>query len=166
MILLFPALGWIRSKFPALIPLADGDRFRGKTFEFFRKAIQEHKETITEGQPRDFIDAYLEEVKKTQDPSSSFYENSKDGGTWSWNPLILRGQVLNSIEFNFTDLNFIITLLDLFVAGSETTSTTLMWSFFLLAQHPQSQEKVAQEIKARVGSREVLLEDRPQYSII
>ena len=77
---LFPALGWIRSKFPSLIPLADGDRFRGKTFEFFRKAIQEHKETITEGQPRDFIDAYLEEVRKTQDSSSSFYANSKDGG--------------------------------------------------------------------------------------
>ena len=49
-------------------------------FEFFRKAIQEHKDTMTEGQPRDFIDTYLDEVKKTQDPSSSFYPNSKDGG--------------------------------------------------------------------------------------
>ena len=59
-------------------------------------------------------------------------------------------------------MNFCVTLLDLFVAGSETTSTTLMWSYFLLAQHLEAQEKVAQEIKARVGSREVLLEDRPQ----
>ena len=57
------------------------------------------------------------------------------------------------------------TLLDLFIAGSETTSTTLMWAFFLLAQHPESQEKIAKEVKGRVGSREVLLEDRPQYSI-
>ena len=61
-----------------------------------------------------------------------------------------------------SDLNFMVTLLDFFIAGSETTSTTLMWSVFLFALHPESQEKAAKEIKDRVGSREVLLEDRPQ----
>ena len=80
MLQLFPAFAWLRTKFPFLVPVGDGDRFRNKVFEFFRTAIAEHKDTITEGQPRDFIDTYLEEVKKTQDPSSSFYPNPKDGG--------------------------------------------------------------------------------------
>ena len=166
MLLLFPALAWLRSKFPALVPLADGDLFRNKVFQFFRETIREHKETITEGQPRDFIDTYLEEVSKTKDPASSFYPNANDG-TQNRRAIHLLcncdGKDMNLLSMNYlADMNFMATLLDLFAAGSETTSTTLMWSYFLLALHPEAQEKVANEIKARAGSREVLLEDRPQ----
>ena len=80
MLFLIPFLGWLRSRFPFLVPIPGGDRFRNQVFDFFRKTIAEHEETLTGGEPRDFIDAYLEEVKKTTDPTSSFYQNPKDGG--------------------------------------------------------------------------------------
>lgn len=58
--------------------------------------------------------------------------------------------------------NLTITLLDLFVAGAETTSTTLSWEFLLLALHPKEQEKLHEEIKQVVGlSRLPSLNDRP-----
>lgn len=54
-------------------------------------------------------------------------------------------------------------MLDLFVAGAETTSTTLTWAFLILALNPEKQDKVFKEIKAVVGlSRHVSLTDRPQ----
>jgi len=44
------------------------------------------------------------------------------------------------------------SLLDLFLAGAETTSTTLTWVFLILAVHPEVQEKLYAEIKAVVGN--------------
>ncbi|CAG7825838.1 unnamed protein product, partial [Allacma fusca] len=52
------------------------------------------------------------------------------------------------------------TLMDLFVGGTETVSTTLVWAFFLLGQHPEAQEKLANEIRKVVGNREVTLSDK------
>jgi len=47
--------------------------------KLFEETIHEHQRTISEGHPRDFIDVYLQEVKKTDDPSSSFHKSA--GGT-------------------------------------------------------------------------------------
>ena len=55
----------------------------------------------------------------------------------------------------------LIALLDLFQAGLETTSTTLTWTFLLLALHPEVQEKLYEEIVEVVGtSRLPGLEDK------
>ncbi len=43
--------------------------------------------------------------------------------------------------------NLVATMLDLFIAGSETTSTTLTWSVLYMARHPDIQHRV------QVGSR-------------
>jgi cytochrome P450 family 2 subfamily E polypeptide 1 len=63
--------------------------------------------------------------------------------------------------FLFAVENLTYTMLDLFVAGAETTSTTLTWEFLLLALHPKEQEKLHNEIKSVVGtSRLPSLADR------
>jgi hypothetical protein len=41
--------------------------------EMLQPIIDEHFDSHIPGQPRDFIDAYIDEMKATKDPSSSFY---------------------------------------------------------------------------------------------
>ena len=57
-------------------------------------------------------------------------------------------------------------MLDLFIAGTETTSTSLLWLILLLASHPEIQEKVQQEIDAHVPRDEMpSMEHRTKYTI-
>ena len=37
--------------------------------------------------------------------------------------------------------------MDLFMAGGETSSTTLLWAFLFLVKHPEVQEKCRDEIR-------------------
>ena len=37
-------------------------------------------------------------------------------------------------------------MIDLFLAGMETTSTSLRWTFLFLLHHPEVQEKIHQEL--------------------
>jgi len=49
---------------------------------------------------------------------------------------------------------------DLFVAGGETTITTLQWSVLFLALYPEWQEKVREEIRTVYGKERL-----PRYNI-
>ncbi|KAJ8357964.1 hypothetical protein AAFF_G00047900 [Aldrovandia affinis] len=52
-------------------------------------------------------------------------------------------------------------MLDLFVAGTETTSTTLLWAFIYMMKYPEIQEKVQAEIDRVIGqSRQPTMADR------
>jgi cytochrome P450 family 2 subfamily J len=53
---------------------------------------------------------------------------------------------------SFTDIQLLTSVTDLFMAGSETTSTTLRWTILFLASHPETQEKLYQEIKDEIGT--------------
>ncbi|CAG7836818.1 unnamed protein product [Allacma fusca] len=133
---LFPIVYHMRKTFPSLFTITGGV-FQKETYKLIGETIKSHQETVQEDSPRDFLDVYLNEVKKTKDPQSSFH--GEDG-----------------------ILSLRVTMLDLFVAGAETTSTTLSWAFLILALHPEIQEKVHEEIKKVVGlSRHVSLTDRP-----
>ena len=74
---------------------------------YLRRAIQLHKETFEENNVRDFIDAYIKRVHQTSDITSSFH-----------------------ISEGYDHL--VDTLLDLFVAGSETSSSTLSHGILFL----------------------------------
>ncbi|XP_069839971.1 cytochrome P450 2W1-like [Dendropsophus ebraccatus] len=52
----------------------------------------------------------------------------------------------------FHDDNMLATVLDLVMAGTETTSTTLHWGILLLAKYPEVQKKVQKEINLVLGS--------------
>ena len=54
------------------------------------------------------------------------------------------------------------TLMDVFLAGSETTSTTLTWAVLYMARYPEVQAKVQEELDMVVGSgRLPSLQDKP-----
>lgn len=70
----------------------------------------------------------LLEIQNTDDPSSSFY--GKTG----------HDALLNVI-------------IDLFLAGQETTSSSLVWMFFYLIHHPEVQSYLHKELDEVISSR-------------
>merc|ERR550525_2117806 len=90
------------------------------------ESIKQHQDTLDVNDPRDFTDKMLIEINNTTDKSSSFY-----------------GEV--GID------NLRNTLFDLFLAGSETTSTTLTWAALYLVRYPEVQSRVQEELDQVVG---------------
>ncbi len=50
----------------------------------------------------------------------------------------------------------------LFLAGHETTALTLSWSWFLLAQNPEAEARLVEEVQSVLGSRPVTADDYPR----
>ena len=48
-----------------------------------------------------------------------------------------------------------IEVLQLLVAGNETSSNTLSWAFYLLARHPEHIEAIREEVETTFGDREI-----------
>ncbi|XP_028666622.1 cytochrome P450 2J6-like [Erpetoichthys calabaricus] len=104
-----------------------------KVVEFLRTEIEEHKKHLDPAAPRDFIDCYLEEIEKRKE----------------------------DVKAEFHEENLSYCLLDLFVAGTETTSTTLRWALLYMMKYPDVQEKVQKEIDAILGrDQPPLMQDR------
>ena len=81
--------------------------------EYFKKVIKEHQDSLDENNPRDFIDVYLLEIAKES----------------------------KSSDFNVEDLGTI--MMDFFLAGTETSSTTLKWIVLYLTIHQDVQQRLA-----------------------
>ncbi|XP_065113138.1 cytochrome P450 2N13 [Paramisgurnus dabryanus] len=91
--------------------------------DFIREAVDKHKADLNPSEPRDYIDSFLiEAMGKPHD--------STDG---------------------FDEQNLVMCVLDLFLAGTETTSTTLCWGLIYLITNPDVQEKVHEEIDRVIG---------------
>ncbi|XP_055078389.1 cytochrome P450 2F2-like [Periophthalmus magnuspinnatus] len=95
--------------------------------------ITEHKKTRVPGQPRDFVDCYLDELeKRSNDPDSTFSED-----------------LLSMYS------------LDLHFAGTDTTSNTLLTGFLYLMTNPDIQERCQAEIdRVLEGKDKACFEDR------
>ncbi|XP_044126067.1 cytochrome P450 2J6-like [Bufo gargarizans] len=128
---LYNAFGFIRH-----LPLPHQKILRNvKTiFEYLRKDLEEHKRTRVPEQPRDYIDCYLDEMDKEQrDDNKSTFEEE----------------------------NLFLCVVDLFVAGTETTSASLDWCLLYMMLCPDIQEKCREEIDKIRGKRDhVDYEDR------
>ncbi|XP_062919618.1 cytochrome P450 2G1-like isoform X2 [Mobula hypostoma] len=67
----------------------------------------------------------------------------------------------DDLNSEFFQENLLLTTLNLFLAGTETTSTTLSWALQILAKYPEVQEKIHNEIDDVIGShRRPAIEDR------
>uniref|UniRef100_A0A7N8XCQ6 Cytochrome P450 2G1-like n=1 Tax=Mastacembelus armatus TaxID=205130 RepID=A0A7N8XCQ6_9TELE len=101
--------------------------------EFIKKKIQEHKETLHPSSPKDYIDCFLIQMDQEKN-----------------NP---------TTEFNYD--NLVCTLLNLFLAGTETTSSTIRYALNVLIKYPNIQEKMHHEIDVVIGkNRCPNMEDR------
>ncbi|XP_056379796.1 cytochrome P450 2D17-like isoform X3 [Hyla sarda] len=94
-----------------------------EVLELVKEIVSEHQKTWNPNNIRDFIDAYLVEMEKVKDDSSS----------------------------NINERNLLVTTFDLFSAGTETTSTTLRWALLYMILYPDVQSKVQKEIDEVIG---------------
>ncbi|XP_068449178.1 cytochrome P450 2J6-like [Clinocottus analis] len=101
--------------------------------DFISQEVESHKKDLDHSDPRDYIDAFLIEM-----------ENHKES------------------DLGFTEINLAMCSVDLFMAGSETTSTTLLWALVYLIKNPDTQDKVLAEIDGVIGrTRQPSMADRP-----
>ncbi|EEB10337.1 cytochrome P-450, putative [Pediculus humanus corporis] len=106
-----------------------------KLEEFLKKTIHEHKKNLN-NESTDLIDMFLNEMKN--------------------------GQTNCGKNSSFSDKQLIILLLDLFMAGSETTSNNLSMAMLYMIMYPNIQDKVHENIDSVVtGNRLPNLQDRP-----
>ncbi|XP_047450143.1 cytochrome P450 2F3-like [Mugil cephalus] len=91
--------------------------------DFIKKKIQEHRETLDPSSPRDYIDCFLIRMKQEED--------------------------IPTTEFHYE--NLVSTVLNLFLAGTESTSSTIRYALSVLIKYPSIQEKMQQEIDTVIG---------------
>ncbi|KAK6320593.1 hypothetical protein J4Q44_G00097000 [Coregonus suidteri] len=109
-VLQLPATFWGRmyNQFPTLLHYLPGRHKSafinlGTIKQFIREEVEEHKEDENPSNPRDYIDCYLEEIEKNQDGAAGF-----------------------------TEENLLYCVVDLFGAGTETTSNSLRWAMLYM----------------------------------
>ncbi|XP_078573744.1 cytochrome P450 2U1-like [Branchiostoma floridae x Branchiostoma japonicum] len=90
---------------------------------YIREEIDSHRKTFDYNDIRDLIDSYVRETKSRE----------------------------NDDETTFTEEYTQWVIFDLFIAGAETTSTTLYWAFLYIILNPDIQEKVQEEIHTVLG---------------
>ncbi|MEQ2219205.1 hypothetical protein XENOCAPTIV_014050, partial [Xenoophorus captivus] len=119
-----------------------------KLLDFAEIRIKEHRENLDPSSPRDYIDSFLIEMGESLQDFISYvslcktcFKENKDSG--------------------FELSNLCVCTLDLFAAGTETTTTTLHSGLLYIIYYPEIQVRVQAEIDAVIGpSRQPSVSDR------
>ncbi|KAL7396622.1 hypothetical protein ABVT39_008772 [Epinephelus coioides] len=130
--------GLLYESFPGVMKHMPGPHNRifsyyNTILDFINEEVKSHQEDLDHSDPRDYIDAFLIEMEKHKET-----------------------------DLGFTETNLAMCSLDLFLAGTETTSTTLLWALIYLIKNPEIQDKVQAEIDRVIGqTRQPSMADRP-----
>ncbi|XP_016191581.2 cytochrome P450 71A1-like [Arachis ipaensis] len=101
------------------------------------------------------LDAFLEEViEEHKRKKKNCDDNNKD-----FVDVLLQLQERDMLEFELNGDTMKSLLLDLFVGGSDTVSTTIEWAFAELANHPKIMKKVQEEVRRIVGGKSKIEEN-------
>ncbi|KAM5145604.1 uncharacterized protein ACMZJ9_012963 [Mantella aurantiaca] len=120
--------GQLLNNFPKLFSYLPGPHQKlyknlSKVKAFVTEKVQEHKKTLDKNCPRDFIDCFLIKMEEEKN-----------------NP---------NTEFHFD--NLFVSVINLFFAGTETTSNTLRRSIIVLSKYQDILGKVQEELDRVVG---------------
>ncbi|XP_070704106.1 cytochrome P450 2K1-like [Pempheris klunzingeri] len=63
-------------------------------------------------------------------------------------------------DSHYCENNLLVTVVNLFAAGTETTSSSLRYGLLLMAKYPKIQDQVQEELSRVVGDSQVRVEDR------
>ncbi|XP_059186650.1 cytochrome P450 2G1-like [Centropristis striata] len=131
-------LGQLYNIFPWLIERLPGKHHTVyakilKLREFTMKKIREHEDTLDPSSPRDYIDCFLMRLNQEKHISTTEFHHE----------------------------NLVSTVLNLYLAGTETTSSTIRYALGVLIKYPQTQENMQQEIDTVIGKERCpYMEDR------
>ncbi|XP_072241074.1 cytochrome P450 2U1 [Leuresthes tenuis] len=92
---------------------------------FLKRFIADHRETLDPDNPRDLADMYLMEM--------------------------LAQQAAGEQDSSFTEDYLFYIIGDLFIAGTDTTTNSVLWILLYMVLHPEIQDKVQSEIDEVVG---------------
>ncbi|XP_070802351.1 cytochrome P450 2J5-like [Pituophis catenifer annectens] len=120
--LMFEAVPWLMKRLPG--PHQKALNAAEFILSFARQQIEKHRQHYSLHEPEDFIDYYLLEMEKSKNDSNSTYNEE----------------------------NLACCLLDFFIAGTNTTISSLNWALLTLVNHPEIQEKIHKEIEDVFGS--------------
>ncbi|XP_070844320.1 cytochrome P450 2U1 [Chaetodon trifascialis] len=96
---------------------------------FLKRIIAKHRETLDPGNPRDLVDMYLVEM--------------------------LAQQAAGEEDSSFSEDYLFYIIGDLFIAGTDTTSNSVLWILLYMVLHPDVQDRVQAEIDEVVGTQRV-----------
>ena len=123
LILMIPQLKILEGVYPRLTKVVRNMEF---CHEYCQRKIDEHKKRMSkedmDGDSNDFCEAYIREHWRAEAAGQPFDE-----------------------------FNLVRTMFELFIAGTDTTATTLRWSLVYMALNPDVQQKVQAELDSVVG---------------
>lgn len=103
-----------------------------KMTDFFAQEIKAHQESLDPDKPRDFIDRYLIKMQEEEEGSKLLTEH-----------------------------DLIMSLVDIFIVGTESITVAIRWALLFLAGHQDIQSRVHEEIDQVMGvGGEIQYDDR------
>nr|XP_033811324.1 cytochrome P450 2G1-like [Geotrypetes seraphini] len=130
--------GQLYDLFPSIMQFMPGPHNKMfQTFEelkeYISQRVKKNKETLDPNNPRDFIDCFLIRMEKEKEDKDPC----------------------------FVMENLVLSVLDIYIAGTETISNTIAYGLLLLMKYPEIEAKLHEEIDLVIGrNRNPSIEDR------